>query len=94
MSCPNLISSGVDPGVDPTQTPGWQPAAGPSLWATLLPAPLTQAETAEPSTMIAQIPIAAGTFVMMSRFSSYAANHDYVNRFCDSGFVAIVFTTW
>jgi hypothetical protein len=37
-------------------------AAG--LPATLLP-PLEQADMAEPSTMVAQMPIAAGTLVMM-----------------------------
>jgi hypothetical protein len=52
-----LKESGVDPGVDPTQTPGRQ--------SPLLPPPLAQPDTAEPSTMIAQMPIASGTFVMM-----------------------------
>jgi len=40
-------------------------AAGLPAWATLLPPPLEQAQMAEPSTMLAQMPIAAGTLVMM-----------------------------
>jgi hypothetical protein len=56
---------GVDPGVDPTQRPGGQlPLVAAGLPATLLP-PLEQADMAEPSTMVAQMPIAAGTLVMM-----------------------------
>jgi hypothetical protein len=56
---------GVDPGVDPTQRPGGQlPLVAAGLVATLLP-PLVQADAAEPSTMVAQMPIAAGTLVMM-----------------------------
>ena len=42
--------SGVDPGVDPTQTPGVQSppeAEGPPAWTTLLPPPLVQADMAE-----------------------------------------------
>jgi hypothetical protein len=57
---------GVDPGVDPTQRPGGQlslVAAG--LPATLLPPPLVQADVAEPSTMVAQMPITARNLVMM-----------------------------
>jgi hypothetical protein len=68
--------SGVDPGVDPTQTPGEQSplvAAGLPAWTMLLPPPLAQADMAEPSTMIAQMPIAAGTLVIMFGFSSSAA---------------------
>jgi hypothetical protein len=60
--------SGVDPGVDPTQTPGAQSpllAEGLPARTTLLPPPLAQADMTEPSTMIAQMPIAAGTLVMM-----------------------------
>jgi hypothetical protein len=60
--------SGVDPGVDPTQIPGGQlPLVAAGLPATLLPLPLplVQADVAEPSTMVAQMPIAAGTLVMM-----------------------------
>jgi hypothetical protein len=58
--------SGVDPGVDPTQIPGGQlPLVAAGLPATLLPLPLVQADMAEPSTMVAQMPIAAGTLVMM-----------------------------
>jgi hypothetical protein len=44
--------------------PGGQLVAA-GLVATLLPPPLVQADVAEPSTMVAQMPIAAGTLVMM-----------------------------
>jgi hypothetical protein len=46
--------------------PGGQlPLVAAGLVATLLPPPLVQADVAEPSTMVAQMPIAAGTLVMM-----------------------------
>jgi hypothetical protein len=48
------------------------------LVATLLPPPLVQADVAEPSTMVAQMPIAAGTLLI---------------TFAKGGFVAGVFTT-
>jgi hypothetical protein len=45
--------------------PGGQlPLVAAGLVATLLPPPLVQADVAEPSTMVAQIPIAAETLVM------------------------------
>ena len=43
---------------------GHLPLVAAGLAATLLPPPLVQAEMAEPSTMVAQMPIAAGTLVM------------------------------
>jgi hypothetical protein len=87
--------SGVDPGVDPTQTPGGQlplVAAGPPAWATLLPPPLAQADMAEPSTMVAQMPIAAGTLVMMLALL-FCGNRIQVNRLCDGGVRRWRFTT-
>jgi hypothetical protein len=46
--------------------PGGQlPLVAAGLPATLLPLPLVQADVAEPSMMVAQIPIAAATLVMM-----------------------------
>jgi hypothetical protein len=46
--------------------PGGQlPLVAAGLAATLLPPPLEQADMAEPSTMVAQMAIAAGTLVMM-----------------------------
>jgi hypothetical protein len=67
----NWSVSGVDPGVDPTQTPGEQLGAAESS-AMLLTPPVAHADRAEPSTMIAQMPIATGTFVMIFGFSSSA----------------------
>ncbi len=63
-------------------------AAG--LVATLLPPPLVQADVAEPSTMVAKMPIAAGTLVMIVGFSSSAAT---TIAFARVGFVAGVFTS-
>jgi hypothetical protein len=47
--------------------PGGQlPLVAAGLVATLLPPPLVQADVAEPRTMVAQMPIAAGTLVIAS----------------------------
>jgi hypothetical protein len=50
--------------VDPKQTPGWQTALLVAAGPPLLP-PLAQADRAEPSSMSAQTPIAAGILIMM-----------------------------
>ncbi len=52
--------SGVESGVDPTQTPGWHPPLG-----RLLPPLPAQPDMARPSRMIAQTPIVAENPVMM-----------------------------
>ena len=75
--------------------PGGQlPLVAAGLVATLLPPPLVQADMTEPSTMIAQMPIAAGTLVMMlaSPLPRHAGSIQ-LNAFPTAGFVAIVFTT-
>jgi hypothetical protein len=80
--------SGVDPGVDPTQTPGVQSPPeeeGPPAWTTLLPPPLEQADMAELNPMIAQMLIAAGTLVMMFGLSSSTAINVQVDRFGHGG---------
>jgi hypothetical protein len=87
--------SGVDPGVDPTQTPGVQSPPeeeGPPAWTTLFPPPLEQADMAELNPMIAQMLIAAGTLVMMFGLSSSTAINVQVNRLATAGFVTAVFT--
>ena len=60
----------------------------------LLPPLLVQADMAEPSTMIAQMPIVAGTLVMMFSLSSSTATTSRLIAFVTAGFVAVVFTTW
>jgi hypothetical protein len=50
--------SGVDPGVDPTHTPGVQSPLAAAGRATVWPPLLAQADMAKPSTVIAQMPIA------------------------------------
>jgi hypothetical protein len=89
--------SGVDPGVAPTQTPGVQSppdAEGPPAWTTPLPPPLVQADMAELSPMIAQMPIAAGTLVMMCGLSFSTATTSRLTAVATAGFVAVVYTTW
>ncbi len=89
--------SGVDPGVDPTQTPGVQSppeAEGPPAWTTLLPPPLVQADMAELNPMIAQMLIAAGTLVMMFGLSSSMATNVRLTALATAGFVTVVITTW
>jgi hypothetical protein len=60
--------------------PGGQlPLVAAGLVATLLPPPLVQADMAEPRTMVAQMPIAAGTLVMMLALL-FCGNHVLPNR--------------
>ncbi len=86
--------SGVDPGVDPTHTPGEQSPPAAAEPARVLPPLSAQADMAKPSTMIAQMPIAAGIVVMMVGFSSFAATASRLTAGATVGFVAVAFTTW
>jgi hypothetical protein len=66
--------------------PGGQlPLVAAGLPATLLPLPLVQADVAEPSTMVAQMPIAAGTLVMMLASPLLQQPPPFLIAFCDGG---------
>jgi hypothetical protein len=75
--------------------PGGQlPLVPAGLPATLLPPPLVQADVAEKqSTMVAQMPIAAGTLVMMLASPLLQQPRPYLNRLRDGGVRRCVFTT-